>query len=88
MTELALTIECFNSVDRSWAFRVCMGWFRVACSNGLFVGRDTAWLRRPHVDSLDLDAVPQLVTEGFGAAKADAARWQGTGATGCRTRAT
>ena len=73
---LDLTIECLNSVDRSWAFRVVMGWMRVACGNGLFVGRATASMRRPHVGSLRVEDVPGLIDMGFAAAKVDSAHWQ------------
>jgi hypothetical protein len=73
---LDLTIECFNSVDRSWAFRVGMGWIRLACGNGLFVGRVTATMRHPHVETLRVEHVPGLVVRGFAAAEADASRWR------------
>jgi hypothetical protein len=73
---LDLTIECLNSVDRSRAFRVGMGWIRQVCGNGLFVGRVTASMRRPHVETLRLKDVPGLVTKGFKAAALDSAQWQ------------
>ena len=72
---LDLTIECLNSVDRSWAFRVGMGWIRLACGNGLFVGRVTATMRRPHVETLHVEQIPSLIARGFAAAEVDAARW-------------
>jgi hypothetical protein len=72
---LDLTIECLNSVDRTWAFRVGMGWIRLVCGNGLFVGRVTAMMRCPHVETLHIDQIPVLVTRGFAAAEVDAARW-------------
>jgi hypothetical protein len=74
--QLDLTIECLNSVDRSWAFRVGMGWIRLVCGNGLFVGRVTATLRHPHIETLHVDRVPALVANGFKAAEADAAQWR------------
>jgi len=73
---LDLTIECLNSVDRSWAFRVGMGWIRLVCGNGLFVGRLTANLRHLHIETLHIDRVPALVADGFKAAEADAAQWR------------
>jgi hypothetical protein len=73
---LDLTIECLNSVDRSWAFRVGMGWIRLACGNGLFVGRVMAMMRRPHVETLHVEQIPSLVARGFAAAEVDAARWR------------
>jgi len=62
--ELDLTIERLNSVDRSWAFRVGMGWIRLVCGNGLFVGRVTATMRRAHVESLRVGHVPGLIARG------------------------
>ena len=73
---LDLTIECLNSVDRSWAFRVGMGWIRLVCGNGLFVGRVTAMMRRPHVETLHVEHIPSLIARGFAAAEVDAARWR------------
>jgi hypothetical protein len=73
---LDLTIECLNSVDRSRAFRVGMGWIRLVCGNGLFIGRLKATMRRPHVPALHVERVPGLVAAGFKAAEADAAVWR------------
>jgi len=73
---LDLTIECLNSVDRSWAFRVGMGWIRLVCGNGLFVGRVTATMRHPHVETLRVEHIPDLVVRGFAAAEADAGWWR------------
>jgi hypothetical protein len=73
---LDLTLECLNSADRSWSFRVGMGWIRWICENGLFIGKVTASMRRPHNETLQMASVPDLVKIGLTAAKADAARWQ------------
>jgi len=73
---LDLTIECLNSVERSRSLRVGMGWIRHICGNGLFIGRVTASLRRPHVWSLSVDDVPRLLARGFKAATVDERRWQ------------
>ena len=35
---MALTFECFNSVDRTVPLFAVLGWFRFVCSNGLVVG--------------------------------------------------
>jgi hypothetical protein len=75
-TPLGLTIECLNSVDRSWALRVGMGWVVAVCDNGLFFGKMTASLRRLHVASTSLEDVPTIVHEGFEQAVADAERWR------------
>jgi hypothetical protein len=74
--DLDLTIECLNSVERSWAFRVGMGWIRLVCCNGLFVGRVTATMRHLHVETLRVEDIPGLVARGFVAAEADAGRWR------------
>jgi len=74
--QLDLTIECLNSVDRSWALRVGMGWVRLVCGNGLFIGRLTASMRSPHVGALRVDRVPGLIASGFTAAKIDSGRWR------------
>lgn len=33
---LMLEVHCFNSVDRSMALQVWLGWYRLVCSNGLY----------------------------------------------------
>lgn len=48
---LALTFECFNSVDGSVPLYALVGWFRFVCANGLAVGTTTARYRRKHVPS-------------------------------------
>jgi len=39
---MALTFECFNSVDRTVPLFALLGWFRFVCSNGLVVGTTRA----------------------------------------------
>ena len=53
-----------------------MGWIRFACGNGLFVGRATASMRRPHVQSLRVEDIPGLIARGFEAAQVDSTHWQ------------
>ena len=53
-TRMALTIERFNSVDGSAAFRMLAGWFRLVCSNGLIVGNSKLDFRCAHTPSLEL----------------------------------
>ncbi len=84
---LDLTIECLNSVDGSRSLRVGMGWIRLVCGNGLFVGRVTASMRRPHIESLHVGRVPALVAAGFKAAEADALAWRTRAQTGVTSEA-
>ena len=63
--ELDLTIECFNSVERSWALRVAMGWIRGICGNGLFFGNVTASIRRSHAAGLSVEDIPAVIGRGF-----------------------
>lgn len=72
---MALTIECFNSVDRTAAFRVLVGWFRLVCTNGLFVFSAREELRWAHTASLRLDEVGEALTWGLHAAAHDRRRW-------------
>ena len=39
---MALTFECFNSVDGTVPLFAAVGWFRFVCSNGLVVGATSA----------------------------------------------
>ena len=42
---MALTFECFNSVDRTVPLFALLGWFRFVCTNGLVIGITHASLR-------------------------------------------
>ena len=74
---LDLTIECFNSVDGTWAMRAGMGWIRAICGNGLFFGNVAISMRRPHTAALRVEDVPAIVRSGFLEADAEAQMWRG-----------
>lgn len=76
---LRLRLECFNSVDGSSRLVILFGWFRIVCSNGLIIGETKAALRDVHDESLNLDVIPKIISEGMEKVKADLARlgqWQ------------
>ena len=52
-----LQVHCLNSVDKSVALQVRLGWYWSICSNGLFLGREMASVRLPHVYPLQADDV-------------------------------
>lgn len=45
---MALTFECFNSVDGSVPLFALVGWFRFVCRNGFVIGTTCARVRRRH----------------------------------------
>jgi len=51
----ALELIATNSVDGSAAIRVCLGWYRGVCTNGMFVGVSAAAARIPHSRSARLE---------------------------------
>jgi hypothetical protein len=69
---MALTIECFNSVDGSVPLFATVGWFRFVCSNGLVIGNPTAKVRQKHSPALDLDEISGVLADGVIAATQDA----------------
>jgi hypothetical protein len=71
---MALTFECFNSVDRTVPFFALLGWFRFVCSNGLVVGTTHASLRHHHRPPLRIDELEPVLTEGLAAAACDRER--------------
>ena len=75
-TRMALTIECFNSVDGSTAFRVLAGWFRFICSNGLIIGNTKLDFRRAHRPSLELGRVEWALERGLRAADLERKRFE------------
>jgi hypothetical protein len=70
---LALTFECFNSVDRTVPFLALLGWFRLVCRNGLIVGTTHAKVRAQHRPSLRLEELGAVLEQGLEAAHRDAA---------------
>ena len=71
---MALTFECFNSVDRTVPHFALLGWFRFVCSNGLVVGTTHASMRHDHRPPLRIDELEPLLTEGLAAAACDRER--------------
>ena len=68
---MALTFECFNSVDGSVPLFAAVGWFRFVCSNGLVVGTATARVRQKHSPPLNIDEISEVLTHGVIAATED-----------------
>ena len=78
---MALTFECFNSVDGTVPLFAAVGWFRVVCSNGLVVGTTSAKVRQRHSPPLEIDEVSQVLAEGLESALQDGtsfATWRST----------
>lgn len=62
---IGLQLCCFNSVDGRSSFGLYLGWLRFVCSNGLIVGTTTAKWKRPHRESLQLDAIGAVLADGM-----------------------
>jgi hypothetical protein len=78
---MALTFECFNSVDRTVPLFAAVGWFRFVCSNGLVVGTTSVKVRQRHSPPLEIDEVSQVLAEGMETALQDRtsfATWRST----------
>jgi hypothetical protein len=79
--KMALTFECFNSVDRSVPLMAAVGWFRFVCSNGLIVGTASAKVRQRHSPPLNIGEISEVLAEGLAAAVEERkafAKWSGT----------
>jgi hypothetical protein len=72
--KLALRLECFNSVDGSSRLVIMFGWFRFICTNGLIIGETKAALRDTHDENLNLEVIPEIISEGLEKVKADLGR--------------
>lgn len=72
--KLALRLECFNSVDGSSRLVILFGWFRFICTNGLIIGETKASLRDTHDENLNLEVIPEIISEGLAKVKADLER--------------
>ena len=68
---MALTFECFNSVDRTVPLFALLGWFRFVCTNGLVIGTTHARMRQDHRPSLHIDDLEPVLTGGLAAAALD-----------------
>jgi hypothetical protein len=80
--KLALRLECFNSVDGSSRLVILLGWFRLICTNGLIIGETKAELRDTHDENLNLEIIPEIISQGLMKVKTDLNRlslWEETG---------
>jgi hypothetical protein len=68
---MALTFECFNSVDGTVPLFAAVGWFRFVCSNGLIVGTASASVRQRHSPPLEIREISAVLAEGVAAAVED-----------------
>jgi hypothetical protein len=75
--KLKLRIECFNSVDGSSRLVILLGWFRLICTNGMIIGETKAALRDIHDDRLNLNVIPEIISQGLDKVKEDVARMRG-----------
>jgi hypothetical protein len=55
--KITLRLICRNAVDGASAVRANLGWFRLVCSNGLYVGLKLGSVRMPHKEGADLATV-------------------------------
>jgi len=63
--EMAMRLECLNSVDTSVRFQALLGWFRFACSNGLVVGTTRSDFHRRHVGDLKVEDIGEVLKRGL-----------------------
>jgi hypothetical protein len=68
---MALTFECFNSVDGTVPLFAVVGWLRFVCSNGLVVGTVAARVKQRHLPPLAIEDVSDVLAEGTESALAD-----------------
>jgi len=69
--ELALRVECINSVDGSYRLVVLFGWLRFVCLNGMVIGKTLTEIREIHSGEMDLKKVVRGIREGLEIAKRD-----------------
>ena len=70
---MALTFECFNSVDRTVPLFALVGWFRLVCTNGLIIGTTHASMRQNHRPPLRIADLEPVLADGLAAAAHDRA---------------
>lgn len=68
---MALTFECFNSVDGTVPLFALLGWFRFVCRNGLVIGTTHARMRQQHRASLHIEDLEPVLAEGLDDAERD-----------------
>ena len=59
--ELALRLECFNSVDGSSRLVILFGWLRFVCTNGLVIGETKIEIKERHGYGLDLGSISERI---------------------------
>jgi hypothetical protein len=60
------SVRVSGSYDLGWMQRMDFGAFRLLCSNGLIVGDLLASYHRRHTNSLSIDAMKSILSEGMG----------------------
>jgi hypothetical protein len=68
---MALTFECFNSVDGTVPLFAVAGWLRFVCSNGMVVGEVAARVRRKHSPPLAIEEISDVLAQGVECALQD-----------------
>ena len=71
---IRLRLECMNSVDGSSRLVILLGWFRFVCSNGLVIGETKKEIRAVHNESLDLEKIPEAISDAMKLVESDVAR--------------
>lgn len=71
---MALRLECINSVDGSYRLVVLLGWFRFICLNGLVIGKSLTEIRLTHSRRIELQAIAAALQSGLVAAETDRKR--------------
>jgi len=77
--DLALRLECFNSVDGSSRLVILFGWLRFVCANGLIIGKTKIEINERHGEGLDLDEISGRIQPALDEVLADRSRmkrWQ------------
>jgi hypothetical protein len=63
--QIAMRLECVNSVDTSVRFRAVLGWFRYICSNGVVVGITQSDLHRRHIGDFNIEDIGKVLQKGI-----------------------
>ena len=62
---MLLVLNCLNSVDKSLALEISIGWYRRICSNGMMGLVERSRLRRVHISSIDPADILEYLREEF-----------------------
>jgi len=74
--QMALRLECFNSVDGSTKFMAVLGWLRFVCLNGMVLGVADTDVRRRHNKSFSLQDIVPLLRDGIASTTGEGAVYQ------------